>query len=664
MKVSAYSVITLFGLCANTFSSATVAITDAHTTHKQQVAATHYENETLEALYGQNALDKINQLPGFTLTQSNNQRGLSAAGGNVLINGANAASKSESLTDILRQLPSDQIAAIHFYSAGHPFSTASQFNQLVNIITHSPKLGAHWQARSKLTSAYDDYRPSELATQISLPGEHWQHQLNMHYQDDRSQSTSLFQAVDALGRMVEQGHEALFEKRNGRLLSITSQPNLVDSRLTFSAKAILDDFQLTQSRENGSPLSWQLNESEYRAEYEMSMDWQKTSNNDSLFQLVMLHNRKHTDVRSEHFEHSLLAVPYQQHKTQQEQVIQFNTSLPNRTYSPEFGIEISRNQLAATTDSDGDFEHAQVSEIRYQPYAAITTQLTAQWQLYTRLNAEHTVLKSRARKSNQTQLGFIKPLIRLSYDPQSNWDMTITAQHQVDQLDFDDFAQSQDTEFNRTQSGNLSLKPSQYSELGTEFNLRLFETLFLNINVYHQWQKDVHEFIQRPNGDAMIGNAGNAQKMGGALSATWDTATWLSDSQLTLNYDFASARYQDPLTGQRPIDGLIPHDATIEFRQDSQYYSWGIDVYLPFTETNYFVDELYVEEDNVEFSAFMEYQFTHTLRVRTSIATINTAKYSYIQHFYDTDRRGAYTGTLRFDERIDPVVTLSFLGQL
>ncbi|AOT10063.1 hypothetical protein [Pseudoalteromonas luteoviolacea] len=664
MKAHYYSVITLLGLCANTFSCALVAATNTYATLNQQFAATHYKNEALEALYGQNALDKINQLPGFTLTQSNTQRGLSAAGGNVLINGTSAVSKSESLTDILRQLPSDQIAAIHLYSAGHPFSTASQFNQLVNVITHSPKLGAHWQARSKLTSAYHDYRPSEVATQLSLPGEYWQHQLNMHYQDDRSQSTSTFQEIDAVGALVEQGDEAFFEKRNGRLLSITSQPALIDSRLTFSAKAILDDFQLTQTRENGSPLSWQLNESESRAEYEMSIDWQKTSNNDNLMQLVVLHNRKLTDLNSEHFEHTLIAAPYQQHKTQQEQVIQFNASLPSRAYSPELGIEISRNQLDATTGSDGDFEQAHVNEIRYQPYAAITTVLTSQWQLYTRLNAERTVLKSHARHNNKTQLGFIKPLIRLSYDPQSNWDMTITAQHQVDQLDFDDFVQSQDAEFNRTQSGNLSLKPSQYSELATEFNLRLFEALYLNVNLYHQWQKDVHEFIPLPSGDAMIGNAGNAQKLGGSLSATWDTSQWLSDSKLTLNYDFASARYRDLLTGQRPTDGLTPHDATVEFRQDSQRYSWGIDVYLPLTETNYYVDELYIKEDHIELSAFMEYQYSNKLRFHTSVATINTAKYSYIQHFYDEDRRGMYTGTRRFDERIDPVVTLSILGQL
>ncbi|MBQ4880329.1 TonB-dependent receptor [Pseudoalteromonas luteoviolacea] len=657
------STMVLLGFCANTFSI-TAAASDTKTTHQQQFAATHYDNDNLQALHGQNALEKVNQLPGFTLVQSNQQRGLSAAGGNVLINGANTVSKSESLSDILRQLPSDQIAAIHLYSAGHPFSTASQFNQLVNIITHSPKLGAHWQVRSKLTSAYHAYHPSELAAQIALPSEGWQHQLNVHYQDDRSQSTSQFQEIDAFGSMIEQGHEAFFEKRNGRLLSLTSQPDLVDSRLVFSTKAVLDDFQTEQNRDNSSPFLWRLDESESRSEYEMAVDWQKESHHKNQWQIIALHNRKLEHIHSATFDHAAIATPYQQHKTQQEQVVQLNITLPNTAYSPEFGIEISRNQLDAATNNDGDFEQAQVSEVRYQPYAAISSEINQQWQLYTRLNTERTVLKSRAKQNHKAQLGFIKPLIRLSYDPQSNWDMTITAQHQVDQLDFDDFVQSQDAEFNRAQSGNLSLKPSQFTELATQLNVQLFDSLFFNLNLYHQWQKDIHEFIQLAYGDTMIGNAGAAQKLGGALSVTWDTTKWLAGSQFNLSYDFASARFDDPLTGSRPTDGLTPHDASVEFRQDGSTYNWGLELYLPLTETNYYVDEIYIEKDQIEFSAFAEYQLSKRLRVRGAIATLNTAKYSYVQQYFNDNRLGKYTGTRRIDERVDPAVTLSLLGQL
>ncbi|MDK2597770.1 hypothetical protein [Pseudoalteromonas obscura] len=629
----------------------------------EQFAVIQFTDSALDNLYGQNALDKINQLPGFTLSQSNSQRGLSAAAGNVLINGAAAVSKSESLTNILRQLPSDQIAAIHLYNSGHPFGTANQFNQLVNVITRAPKLSAHWQARSKLTSAYQAYRPSELATQISLPADVWQHQVNMHYQDDRYQSTSLYDERDEVGKTLDNGHEDFFEKLNSRQISLTSQRNLTDTRLALSIKATNDGTQIAQRRNNARQLPWEFDSYLSESEYEMSVNWQHSGQN-SQWQFIALHNRNVTDANEVTYQHSATADVYQQHKVQQEQVVQFNFSAPNMHYAPEMGIEISRNQLTAITYYDGGFEQGQVTELRYQPYAAITTELSDQWQLYTRLNTERTMLSSSAQQGSKTYLGFIKPVARLSYDPQSNWDVIFTAQHHVDQLDFDDFVQSQDAEFDRTQSGNLQLRPSQYSELATQFNIRLADTLVMNFNVFHQWQKDIHEYLQLPDGDTMIGNAGHASQFGGSLSATWQTENWLEGSQLSVSYDYARAQYDDPLTGSRPVDGLTPQSAHIEFRQDMQHYSWGLDMYIPEKETNYYVDEIYIEKDQIEVNAFAEYLLFTDLRMHISVTALNTAKYSYVQNFYANNRSGSYLGTRRFDERVDPVVAVSLLGQL
>ncbi|KZN40322.1 TonB-dependent receptor [Pseudoalteromonas luteoviolacea] len=636
---------------------------------QQEFAVINYEGTALTQLYGQNALDKIEQIPGFSLSQSTANRGLAAAGGNVLINGAVPASKSESLRQILSQLPKAQIVEIHFYSAGHPFTSASQFTQVVNIITHDNVATTNWQARSKLTSAYQSYRPSELATQISLPTATWQHQINAHYQDERHQSVSTLHAYSAQNLLTEVGREDFFEKLNSRLLSLSSTRNHEHSRLVLSAKTLNEDWQTDFIRPYGKTHAeltqlWQYNESIDTREHELSADWQHQSNQDKQVQFVALHSKKTTDNDSLSRDTGESPDIFKQYKTHQEQVIQFNLNVPSITYKPELGLEISRNQLDATTHTGDEVLISKVSEMRYQPFFAFTHTLNPQWQLYTRINAEHTKLSSGRQNTHRSNLNFIKPLVRLSYEPTSNWDMVLTAQHHVDQLDFNHFVASQNAGFERSQSGNNRLLPSQYSELAAQFNVRPTDKLFMNLKMYQQWQKDIHEIITLDNGKSGLGNAGSATLLGAELALTWDTDAWLSGSQLSVDYQYENAHYRDPLTGTRATTGLTPHSTSIEFRRDMPDHSWGVDIYLPESATYYYQDEVFIERDHIEVNAFAEYQVFASLRVNVKIAALNTAKFTYDQTFYSPQRGEEYDGGMRFDERVDPVITLSLLGTL
>ncbi|MBQ4812686.1 hypothetical protein J8M20_15105 [Pseudoalteromonas luteoviolacea] len=634
-----------------------------------QFAVTHYDGQALDQLYGQNALDKIEQIPGFALSQNTASRGLTAAGGNVLINGAVPASKSESLSQILSQLPEAQITALHFYSAGHPFSGASQYNQVVNVLTHASAITTHWQARSKLTSAYQPYRPSELAVQMTVPMETWQHQINAHYQDDRHQSKSVIASQSAQHITTEVGHEDFFEKLNSRLLSWRSTRQHTHSRFTVAAKTLQADWQTDFYRQYGIAdhalnQTWLYNESIDTQEYELSTDWLKQFAKGKQLQLVALHNKKTTNNHALTRDSGEPNDAFKQYKAHQEQVLQFSFNAPHSIWKPEVGIEISHNQLDAMTHNSDNQIVSHVSETRYQPFAAFTYILNPQWQLYTRLNTEHTKLKSTTTYTHRSDLNFLKPLIRLSYESKQDWDFALTAQHQVDQLEFNHFVASQDAGFDRSQSGNSQLQPSQFSELAAQFNARPTDALFINLKLFHQWQKDIHEIITLPNGKAGLGNAGNATLLGATLSATLNTEQWLSGSQLSLDYDYATARYLDPLTGTRATTGLTPHSANLEFRRDMSDYSWGIDINLPESATYYYQDEVFIEHDHTEINAFGEYAVSNSLRIKLSVSALNTARYTYSQTYFDAMRGEKYDGETRFDERVEPVFTLSFTGSL
>jgi outer membrane receptor for ferrienterochelin and colicin len=59
-----------------------------------------------------NALDMLNNVPGFSIVSDDQGRGLGQASTNVLINGQRVASKSESVFDVLRRITSAQVERI------------------------------------------------------------------------------------------------------------------------------------------------------------------------------------------------------------------------------------------------------------------------------------------------------------------------------------------------------------------------------------------------------------------------------------------------------------------------------------------------------------------------------------------------------------------------
>lgn len=120
-----------------------------------------YTSDDLLAMQGQTAFDIIEQVAGFQFIDSNNQRGLSNASGNVLINGLPVLNKSQSLETVLSDLPISQIAEMEVYLADHPFSSASQYTQVVNIIRDNSKNRANWQVSAK---SHKDFNQANAAS--------------------------------------------------------------------------------------------------------------------------------------------------------------------------------------------------------------------------------------------------------------------------------------------------------------------------------------------------------------------------------------------------------------------------------------------------------------------------------------------------------------------
>lgn len=100
----------------------------------------------------QNALDMVNQTPGFSLNGGDDRRGFSGAVGNLLIDGLRPSTKSQSLEGILSRIPANQVVRIEVLRGGAVAGDASGQSTLLNIV-RTPSAGSGlWEAGFELTS--------------------------------------------------------------------------------------------------------------------------------------------------------------------------------------------------------------------------------------------------------------------------------------------------------------------------------------------------------------------------------------------------------------------------------------------------------------------------------------------------------------------------------
>jgi len=80
------------------------------------------------------ALDMINWLPGFTVEDTRDFRGLEGSTGNVLIDGKPPTSKTDTLLSVLRRIPSSQVERVDLIVGGAPGINMRGRNIIANVV--------------------------------------------------------------------------------------------------------------------------------------------------------------------------------------------------------------------------------------------------------------------------------------------------------------------------------------------------------------------------------------------------------------------------------------------------------------------------------------------------------------------------------------------------
>src|SRR5689334_5570569 len=136
-----------------------VAYAQEPTTSSQQAAAAAnssdriaYDAAFFAQFNPQNALDMVNQTPGFSLNGGEDRRGFSGAVGNLLIDGQRPVAKSQSVQTILQNIPAAQVVRIEVLRGAAVAGDASGQSVLVNVVRTANAGSGVWGAGFEQTN--------------------------------------------------------------------------------------------------------------------------------------------------------------------------------------------------------------------------------------------------------------------------------------------------------------------------------------------------------------------------------------------------------------------------------------------------------------------------------------------------------------------------------
>src|SRR6478736_671815 len=114
-----------------------------------------------------NALDMLNQVPGFSVSGGDQNRGLGEANVNVLINGERLSLKSETIFDVLRKISADKVERIEILD-GASLKIPGLSGQVANVVTKAGGLSGQFEWDTRFRPGY--VQPMWIGGNASISG--------------------------------------------------------------------------------------------------------------------------------------------------------------------------------------------------------------------------------------------------------------------------------------------------------------------------------------------------------------------------------------------------------------------------------------------------------------------------------------------------------------
>ena len=588
----------------------------------------------------QTALEIARLVPGFTLDLGDvATRGFAGAAGNVVINGARPSSKSETLSDVLRNIPARRVVRVEVSPGdlfGAEYSTKSQ---VLNVI-----LSAEGGIDGNITESVRRLYTGRVIPDISGSA-----------LIRRGDSSINLSAGTGNVLNLEEGTDTLTDPETGEIIEFRRKHNSYrDFNPYVSANWGLEKASDQSFHVNGrwSPGSFYLTQSNHvvptglperdddllqdfeNPNWEIGGDVTRPLASGAV-KLVGLANRRQRDYleryrfRTEGGTQVLGGFEQLQDAQRNETLMRLTWSRSNLLdFSFETGVEGVLNTLdqnvqlfeflvgGEPVQINLPVDQATVKEKRAEPFVNFGRQLTKSIRIDGGLTFEYSDLSVRGDTTADRTLRFWKPSLTFDWKGGSGWHGQMSVRRTVAQLDFYDFISSAELSTDRINAGNPDLVPQQTWEFRGMIERPLLGDGVARIDVGYDLISDLQDriliFDDQGNGFDAPGNLGTGKRYFARLTLDAPLAKLgLKGMRLKFNGQLQRTRVEDPIDGEmRNFSGFFPDwEWNVDYRHDLNKFSYGFVISDRDRFTFFRTDEFDTNFNGGPFgTAFVEYR--------------------------------------------------------
>ena len=634
-----------------------------------------------------NALDMLEQVPGFVIREAVQERGLGQATGNVLVNGQRLSGKSNDVLTQLSQVPAGNVVRIEIRD-GATLDIPGLSGQVANVITKAAGVSGQWEWRPDVRRYYTD--PQLTRGSVSLSGTKglvdWTFGLdNSANHSGAGGPTTIYNADGSVReyRSEEWTGEVDRPKVSAQLAYKSESGSI--GNLNASWQKIFFDYVEDGVRYGpGLPDRVRAVRSEEGGHnYEIGGDYEFALGAGRL-KLIGLDRFVHTPTQDQVEVDYADATPTEGVRFARDG--DEKERIARAEYRWKMGGdwqlsgEYAFNSLDSTSslyllDGAGVYQPvplpggtATVQEDRYEVMGTYGRALTPSLTFQMSLGGEYSKLEQVGGGGLTRSFRRPKGLVSLAWKATPQLDLNMKLQRRVGQLNFYDFLASVDVNVEQTNAGNPDLVPPQTSELELEAVRDLGAWGNTTLRVYGQRIDDIVDTVPIGADGESPGNIDRATVYGLEWKGTFnlDPIGW-TGAKVDARLQHEDSSVRDPLTGEdRPISNNLKDLAELSLRHDiaGSNWAWGGDLSYAFYSRDYRLTEVgRMWEGPVWGGLFIERKNFKGMTVRVNVSNLTNAR-SMWQRTVFLDRR---TGPVDFyedrDRKIGPILSLSVSGK-
>jgi len=635
-----------------------------------------------------NALDMLEQVPGFVIRAAVQERGLGQATGNVLLNGQRLSGKSNDVLTQLGQVPAGNVVRIEIVD-GATLDIPGLSGQVANVVTRAEGLRGQWEWRPDMRRYYTDPQLTRGSISVSGTRGRVDYTLGLDNGANHSGAGGDTFVRNADGSLREYRDEAwtgeVIRPKLGLQLAYKGAEGTIGNLNASWQKIFFDyveDGVRTSPGQAARNRSVRSEEGGYNHEVGGDYEFGLGTGRLKLIGLSRFAHSPSEDTVETRTAGSPIVQGFRFSRDGEEQERIARAEYRWKAVGGDWQVstEYAFNKLDSVSrlfalGADGSYAQiplpggtATVQEDRYEVMATHGRNLTPTLALQVSAGGESSKLEQVGAGGLVRSFRRPKGLVSLAWKATPTLDLNMKLQRRVGQLNFYDFLASVDLNDNQTNSGNPELVPPQTSELDVEATKDLGRWGNTSVRLYAQRIDDIVDTVPIGDTGESPGNIDRARVNGMEWKGTFnlDPLGW-SGAKVTTQWQHQSSSVRDPLTGeQRPISNNLKDAAEISLRHDvpATDWAWGGDLSYAFFARDYRLTEVGRQwEGPVWGGLFVERKNVRGLTVRLNIANLTNAMSMWQRTVYLQRRTGPVDYFEDRDRRIGPIVSLSVSGK-